>query len=83
MYEAAYQICEDKDMLKAYLYASRNFMSGEEYMQLLQRSQLFQDMDSEITKTVREVSDSVTVLQYEDTLEHWKNQYRRISTGEI
>jgi tetratricopeptide (TPR) repeat protein len=83
MYEAAYQICEDKDMLKAYLYASRNFMSGEEYMQLLQRSQLFQDMDSEITKTVREVSDNVTVLQYEDTLEHWKNQYRRISTGEI
>ena len=83
MYEAAYQICEDKDMLRAYLYASRNCMSGEEYMQLLQKSQLFQEVDSEIAKTAGEVADSVTVLQYEDTLEHWKNLYRRISTGEI
>ncbi len=83
MYEAAYQICEDKDMLKAYLYASRSYMNGEEYMQLLQKSQLYQEVDSENVETAREIADSVTVLQYEDTLDHWKNQYRRISTGEI
>ena len=36
MYEAAFQICEEESMLRAYLYACRKHMTGEEYMGLLQ-----------------------------------------------
>jgi len=83
MYEAAYQICEDRTMLKAYLYACRRYMNGESYSQLLEKSQLYLDIDEELTRELVEIAESVQVLQYEDTMENWKNQYRRISTGEI
>ena len=83
MYESAYQICEEKSMLKAYLYACRSYMSSEQYMNLLSRSQMYQDMDAKLSEEAKEIAQGVTVLQYEDSLNSWKNQYRRISTGEI
>ena len=83
MYEAAFQICEERSMLKAYLYACRKYMNGEEYMELLQKSQIYQAVDSELADEIAEMEGRIKVLQYEDTLENWKNQYRRISTGEM
>ena len=83
MYEAAYQICEEESMLRAYLYACRKYMTGEEYMSLLQKSTVYQMVDSTIPKMVTEIEERIKVLQYEDTLMNWKNQYRRISTGEM
>ena len=83
MYEAAYQICEEKSMLKAYLYACRRYMNGEEYMRLLQKSSMYQDMEAELSGEVKILEEQVTILQYDDNLENWKSQYRRISTGEI
>ena len=83
MYEAAFQICEEKTMLKAYLYACRNYMNKEEYTKLLQRSQLYMSLGVELAEEVEEIANKVQVLQYDDTLEQWKRQYRRLSTGEI
>lgn len=83
MYESAYQICEEKFMLKAYLYACRSYMSSEQYMNLLSRSQMYQDMDAELSEEAKEIAGTIQILQYEDNLSNWKNQYRRISTGEI
>ena len=83
MYEAAFQICEERSMLKAYLYACRKYMSGEQYLSLLQKSQVYQAVDGELEAAITEIEARIKVLQYEDTLENWKNQYRRISTGEM
>ena len=83
MYEAAFQICEEESMLRAYLYACRKYMTGEEYMRLLQKSSVYQAVDSTLPEKIAEIESRIKVLQYEDTLENWKNQYRRISTGEI
>jgi len=83
MYEAAFQICEEKSMLQAYLYACRKYMNSEEYMTLLQKSQIYQTVHSELVQTIPEIEGRIKVLQYEDTLNNWKNQYRRISTGEM
>lgn len=83
MYEAAFQICEDKGMLKAYLYACRRYMNSETYAGLVQKSQMYRDMDFELSEEIKGIADKVQVLQYEDTMENWRNQYRRISTGEI
>jgi hypothetical protein len=83
MYLAAYQICEDESMLKAYLYACRRHMNGETYTKLLQKSVMYQELDVQLQHEIQQIEDSVKVLRYEDTLEQWKNQYRRISIGEI
>ena len=83
MYEAAYQICEDRTMLKAYLYACLRYMNGEEYLRLIQKSKLYESLDEELRREVEEIENQIQVLQYDDTLENWKNQYRRISTGEL
>ena len=83
MYETAFQICEDQSMLKAYLYACRCYMSAEAYGKLIGKSQMYIEMDAELTKEVDDLSNEIQVLQYEDTMENWKSQYRRISTGEI
>ena len=83
MYEAAYQICEDRTMLKAYLYACLRYMNGEEYLRLIQKSKLYESLDEELRREVEEIESQIQVLQYDDTLENWKNQYRRISTGEL
>lgn len=82
MYEAAFQICEERSMLKAYLYACRRYMSGEEYMKFLQKSVVFQETEDILRKEIEETTSRVNILQYEDTLMNWKNQYRRVSTGE-
>ena len=83
MYEAAFQICEERSMLKAYLYACRKYMRSEEYMALLQKSHVYQAVDNELSEAITMIEGQIKVLQYEDTLENWKNQYRRISTGEM
>ena len=83
MYEAAYQICEEEAMLKAYLYACRKYMNKEAYLSLIQKSVVYQSADNLISEQITEIENRVKVLQYEDTLENWKNQYRRISTGEM
>ena len=83
MYEAAFQICEEESMLRAYLYACRKYMNGEEYLSLLQKSQVYQEVDRGLAEKVSEIQGNIKVLQYEDTLANWKNQYRRISTGEM
>jgi len=83
MYEAAFQICEDKKMLQAYLYACRRYMNQEDYSALLSKSTVFREMDDLMMERVSEIEAQVGSLQYDDTLENWKKEYRRISTGEI
>ncbi len=83
MYETAFQICEEESMLKAYLYACRCYMSKDEYYHLLQKSPLYYSVGELVQKEISRIENSVNVLQYDDTLENWKNQYRRISIGEL
>lgn len=83
MYKAAYQICEEKSMLKAHLYACRCYMGKEEYQELVRKSPIYMEMNETLSDHIRELEAGVKGLQYEDRLENWKKQYRRISTGEI
>lgn len=83
MYETAFRICEEESMLKAYLYACRCYMTRDEYNRLLQKNHTYQRIEGILQEEICEIENSVKVLQYDDTLEQWKNQYRRISTGEI
>ena len=82
MYEAAFQICEEESMLRAYLYACSKFMPKNEYQDMLGRSRIYQQIDVEIKEQLEEMEKKMCFSMQEDTLEQWKEEYRKIGTGE-
>lgn len=82
MYEAAFQICEEESMLKAYIYACYRYMSKEEYKVLLQKSQVYQGIDLWLQEEMNEIEQRLKFSLEDDTLEQWKEQYRKVGTGE-
>ena len=77
-YAAAYQICEDYEMVKAYLYACRQYMSAEEYHLLLAENDLFKVADKEISAKIHEVEEVPEKQSDDELLNLWKNAYREI-----
>ncbi len=83
MYERAYQICEDKNMLKAYVYACYRYMSEKEYESLLQKSKVYKEIDLLLKQEMQDTEQSLKFSFQEDTLEKWKEQYRKTGSGEM
>lgn len=83
MYETAFQICEEESMLKSYIYACLQYMSQEEYKLLIKKSQVYQGIDLLLRKEMQNVEQSLKFSFKEDTLEQWKEQYRKTGTGEM
>lgn len=82
MYEAAFQICEEESMLKAYIYACRQYMPAEEYKMLLQKSQVYQGVEMRLQEEIAELDQVMKFSMEEDALDEWKDEYRRMGTGE-
>jgi hypothetical protein len=82
MYEAAFQICEEESMLKAYVYACRQYMTKEEYKDFLQKSQVFQGVELCLQEEIAEIDQVMRFSIEEDTLEEWKEKYRKMGSGE-
>ena len=83
MYEAAFQICEEKSMLKAYVYACLQWKTAEEFQELLNRSYIYQKVYTEIQEEMQEVEEKLKFSVEEDNVEQWKESYRRIGMGEV
>lgn len=81
-YEAAYQICEEEPLLRAYVYACKQYMTETEYETFLAKSNVYQEMSHIVEEQIAAVQEKVATISYDDTLEKWKEGYRRISTGE-
>ncbi len=81
MYEAAFQICEDESMLKAYLYCCYRYLPAKEYEKLLSKSAVYQSIDRMIQESVEAMAQHKFAVT-EDTLENWKENYRKVGTGE-
>lgn len=82
MYEAAFQICEEESMLKAYLYACYRYLPKQEYEELLRKSQVYQGVDHLIQEEIEALEGKLKFSMTEDTLDKWKENYRRVGTGE-
>ena len=82
MYEAAFQICEEESMLKAYLYACYRYLPKQEYENLLSKSPIYQGIDRLIQEEIEKVEGKLKFSMEDDTLEKWKENYRRVGTGE-
>lgn len=82
MYEAAYQICEDEALLRAYVYACCRFMSKEEYRKLLDQSVIYGRVHQELEMICKETKIKEPAEGMEQTISAWKEQYRKMGIGE-
>ncbi|MDD2979081.1 MAG: hypothetical protein PHN80_03835 [Hespellia sp.] len=77
MYNRAFQMCHDQELLKPYIYASYKYMSLEEFHILITRSETLMQMNAVMRKECEEVEATVAVPANSKVIEKWKQQYRR------
>jgi tetratricopeptide (TPR) repeat protein len=77
MYDRAYQICEDKKLLKPYLYASYKYMSMEEYHILLTKHEDYVEINAQMRREIDEIRGNQQPEPNGELLDKWKHQYRR------
>jgi len=68
--------------LKAYLYACYRYLPEQEYKNLLRKSQVYQGIDCLIQEEIEEMEGKLKFSMEDDTLDKWKENYRRVGTGE-
>ena len=76
MYEAAFLICEEESMLKAYLYACLRFMPEEEYRKMVEKSNIYTAMNAALKKEMQKAREDVKGEYTEEMMEEWKAAYR-------
>lgn len=76
MYKEAYRICQEPDMLKAYLYCCRRYLPGQEYMKMLSGNPVFLSMSSLIKEEIERAQKKVDLDMEEARLTVWKKEYR-------
>lgn len=77
-YREAYQICEDMDMLKAYLYCCFMGYPREDYVKMLSGNSLYLSTDSLLKEQLRAARRESEENEKSAELEYWKNEYRRM-----
>lgn len=76
MYEAAFLICEEESMLKAYLYACLRFMPEDEYRKMVEKSNIYTAMNAALKKEMQKTREEVKGEYTEEIMEEWKAAYR-------
>ena len=77
MYDRAYQICQDKALIKPYLYASYKYMSLEEYHILITKQEEYMSLALDLAREAAEIRKHLPDETDPEYLEQWKRQHRR------
>lgn len=77
-YQEAYKICEEQELLKAYLYSCYRAMPNEEYEKLLSGNPILSNLDTELKEQIERTKKEIGLEISEEKLEEWKKDYRRI-----
>ena len=77
MYDRAYQICADKELLKPYLYASYKYMSMEEYHILLTKNDNYMEINAQMREELEDVRRNIQAEPGRELIEKWKRRHRR------
>lgn len=77
MYDRAYQICQDKALIKPYLYASYKYMSLEEYHILITKQDDYMEINAQMRREIDEIRENMPEETDPDLIEKWKRQHRR------
>lgn len=77
MYQEAYRICEESDLLKAYLYCCYRFMPEDQYVKMLSGNPIYLSVNSLLRDEMKEVQKEIDIDMPEEQLVQWKKEYRR------
>ena len=77
MYDRAYQICADKELLKPYLYASYKYMSMEEYHILLTKNDNYMEINAQMREELEDVRRNIQAEPGRELIEKWTRRHRR------
>jgi len=75
-YKEAYRICEEPDMLKAYLYCCQKFMPEADYTKMLSGNPAALAMSSRVKEEIEKVKRDVDMGIKAKELKKWKKAYR-------
>ena len=78
MYEAAYQICEEESLIKAYVYCCKQYLPEKEYKDSILKNGVYGMIDLEIRQREKEIRGNMQQLNAADQLQIYKNNYRRV-----
>lgn len=76
-YEAAFQICEEESMLYGYIYCCYRYMSGEQYRELLSKSEIYRKMNSLIEEQINSSKEEAASVDIQKALSDYKQKYRK------
>lgn len=77
MYEKAYKICEDNNMLEGYLYACYRYLPADEYQKMIMANNILLDVDNKLNQKISEKKKQISLIPSRKVLEEWKREYRR------
>ena len=78
VYEEAYKICEDPEIMKAYLYCCYRGYPEEKYVKMLSGNSAYLAMDAEMKAEIKKARREIDMDLPDSTFEKWKREYRRI-----
>lgn len=77
MYEAAYEICREYSMLSPYLYAVSQFLTNQEYEDLIKSNDLLMEAHKDLEERKQLFLAEHQFHSLGDELTEWKEEYRR------
>ena len=77
-YKEGYRLCEEADVLKAYLYCCMKSKSPEEYVKMLSGNSSFLSMDAILKEEIKKSKKDEDLDIKEEEIEKWKSQVRNI-----
>lgn len=73
---SAFQICEEKSMLYAYLYCCRCYMTAKEYEELLNDNEMYQEADCYLTEKEEECKTQISIENPKEVFHAYKQVYK-------
>ena len=77
MYEKGFQVCQDPQMVKAYLYCCYRYMPEAQYVKMLSNEPVYLSLDSLLKEQLRRMGEKEEPELTDETFEQWKREYRK------
>lgn len=81
-YREACSLCEDRDMMKAFLYSYSRAYPQEDYMKLLSGNPVYLSLDRKLKEELAKIHEDTDPDISLEQLEIWKKEYRRIDKNQ-
>lgn len=77
MYEKGFEICQEFDMLRAYLYCCYRYLPEAKYVKMLSKEPIYLTLDAELKEELKLAERQMNPDITDESYERWKKEYRR------